>query len=170
MLQTMKRGLSSHVNCRASLKTVHQKKKLERALNLDRIWEVSGSERKITMSVTWETDRKLPQVVWAMASPVPTGSLPTVAVSPFTPQSSSNPPGSSETPPSGFASSHSPQFALTYLFVWVFYITYRERYPLSQLSTHTDSSGKDQHLRGKRLFLLCSGHSDISYFVYFFFS
>ena len=52
MFQTMKRGLFSHVNWRASVKTIHQKKKLELALNLDKIREVSGSERKITMSVT----------------------------------------------------------------------------------------------------------------------
>ena len=47
----------------------------------------------------------------------PTGSLPTVAVSRFTSQSSSDPPESSETLPSGFLSLHSSQFALTYLFV-----------------------------------------------------
>ena len=99
----------------------------------------------------------------------PTGSLPTVAVSRFTPQSSSDPPESCETLPSGFVSSHSPQFALTYICMCILCHLQGKIPFTSQLSTHTDSSGKDQCLRGKHLFLLCSGHPDISHFVYFFF-
>lgn len=47
----MKREVLSHVNWRASVKTTHQRKKLEFALDLDKVLEVYGRERKMTMSV-----------------------------------------------------------------------------------------------------------------------